>query len=169
MKRNQTTKKIDTTKGAFFPYGCSYLKKFATGFISLVNGMALTFGYLINFRKVVTQQYPENRCNLLIADRFRGGVIMVHNENNQHICTGCGICEKSCPNGSISILTTKDISGRRVLGQYIYRLSQCTFCNLCIEACPSNAIMMGKEFELAEYDRRQLTKILHKSDPKTND
>ena len=70
---------------------------------------------------------------------------MIHNENNQHRCTGCGICEKACPNGTISVLTTKDLAGRKVLGRYIYRLSQCTLCNLCIESCPFGAIKKPSE------------------------
>ncbi len=72
------------------------------------------------------------------------------------------MCEKACPNGTISVLTTKDLSGRKVLGRYIYRFSQCTLCNLCVESCPFGAITMGKDFELAVYDRKLLTLILNK-------
>ena len=70
---------------------------------------------------------------------------------------------KACPNGTISVLTSKDLSGRKVLGKYIYRLSQCTLCNLCVESCPFGAIVMGKDFELAVYDREELTFILNQS------
>ncbi len=142
---------------------CAYLSKVITGFVSLLKGMGVTIGYFFSPKKIVTQQYPENRETLQMMARFRGHVSMVHDDKGEHLCTACGICEKACPNGTISVLTSKDISGRKILGQYIYRLSQCTLCNLCIESCPYGAIVMGKDFELAVYDREKLTFILNMS------
>jgi NADH-quinone oxidoreductase subunit I len=146
----------------------NYLQKAATGFISLLRGMGVTIGYFISPDKIITQQYPENRHHLQMMDRFRGHLVMVHDENNTHRCTACGICEKACPNGTISVLPTKDLAGQKVLGRYLYRLAQCTLCNLCVESCPFGAIAMGREFEMAVYDRRQLTFILNKGDTKTD-
>ena len=164
MNHDQTVTHTQEPQKGFFQYAITYLKKVGTGFISLVDGMNLTMGYLLHPGKVVTQQYPENRESLKMMDRFRGSVVMIHDENNEHNCTGCSMCERACPNGSISVLNTKNSAGKKVLGRYIYRLSQCTFCNLCIEACPFGAIEMGKEFELAVYDRKQLTQILNKKE-----
>lgn len=140
-----------------------YLTKVITGFFSLLQGMGVTIGYFVSPKKIVTQQYPENRETLQMMARFRGHVSLIHDENGEHCCVACGICERACPNGSINILATKDISGRKILGQYIYRLSQCALCNLCIESCPYGAIAMGKEFEFAVYDREQLTFVLNTS------
>lgn len=140
---------------------CAYLLKIITGFVSLLKGMGVTIGYFVSPKRIVTQEYPENRENLQVMARFRGHVSMVLDDKGDHTCTGCGICEKACPNGTISVLTTKDISGRKTLGQYIYRLSQCTLCNLCVESCPFGAIVMGKDFELAVYHREKLTFILN--------
>lgn len=141
-----------------------YLSKAGSGFVSLLQGMGVTIRYFVDPRKIITQQYPENRATLEMLDRFRGHLVMVYDENKTHRCTACGMCEKACPNGTISVLPTKDITGQRVLGRYIYRLAQCTFCNLCVESCPYGAIAMGKDFELAVYDRRQLTIILNKEE-----
>ena len=140
-----------------------YLQKVATGLNSLFSGMGVTIRYFVNPSRIITQQYPENRESLQMMDRFRGNLVMIHDENDQHRCTGCGICEKACPNGTISVLTTTDLSGRKVLGRYIYRFSQCTLCNLCTESCPFGAITMGREFELAAYDRQLLTVVLNKT------
>ena len=164
MNHDQTVTHTQEPHKGFFQYATTYLKKVGTGFFSLVNGMNLTMGYLLSPRKVVTQQYPENRESLKMMDRFRGGVVMIHDDNNEHNCTGCSMCERACPNGSISVLNTKNLAGKKMLGRYIYRLSQCTFCNLCIEACPFGAIEMGREFELAVYDREQLTQTLNKKE-----
>ncbi len=141
-----------------------YWKRIFTGIPSLFQGMAVTFGYLFNPKKVVTREYPENRLTLKMADRFRGQVIMPHDAEGEHKCTGCTLCEKACPNGTISIHMTKNIASKKVLGQFVYRLSQCTLCNLCIEACPFDAIHMGPEFEMAAYERSQLDLILNKKD-----
>jgi len=139
----------------------SYFTKIVKGITSLTSGMKLTLSYLVNPKKVVTQQYPENRDTLKLSDRFRGSVIMPHNENGDHNCTGCKICETACPNGTISIHNTRNEKGKKVLGQFIYRLSQCTLCNLCIEACPFGAIDMGPEFEWSDFSRMPLDQVLN--------
>ncbi len=164
MNDEQTITRPQEKEVGFFPYATAYLKKIGTGFVSLISGMGLTMSYLVDPRKVITQQYPENRESLKMMDRFRGGVVMIHDENGENHCSGCSICERACPNGSISVLNTRNIAGKKVLGKYIYRLSQCAFCNLCIEACPFGAIKMSKEFELSVYDREQLTQILNKKE-----
>lgn len=156
------TKQDRPNNNVIHAYG-RYLKKIVTGLVSLASGMGVTIRYFINPSRIITQQYPENRETLQMMDRFRGHLVMLHDENNRHRCTGCGICEKACPNGTISVLTTTDLAGRKVLGRYIYRLSQCTLCNLCTESCPFGAITMGHEFELATYDRQLLNFILNKT------
>src|SRR6266496_4408870 len=51
---------------------------------SLLKGMKTTGHYFVSPREIITQQYPENREQL--PDRFRGEVIMPHDENNEHAC-----------------------------------------------------------------------------------
>jgi NADH-quinone oxidoreductase subunit I len=143
-------------------YSSRYLRKVFTGFFSLIQGMDITIKYFLNPKTVITQQYPENRDTLKMFERFRGPLSMPHDENNENACTACGICEKACPNGSISVLSTKDLSGRKVLGKYVYRISQCAFCGLCVEACPFGAIALTRDFELTVYDRNELTWVLNK-------
>lgn len=133
---------------------------------SLLIGMKVTAKYFFTPWKHVTQQYPENRDTLQMFERFRGEVVMPHNENNEHRCTGCGICELNCPNGSIEIISksvmTEDGKKKRVIDQHIYHLSMCTFCNLCVKSCPSDAIVMAQTFEHAYWDRKTMTKVLNK-------
>ncbi len=140
------------------------LNRFAGSFFALLKGLGVTLNYIIHPKRVVTREYPENRETLTFPERFRGQVVMPHDENNDHNCTACTLCEKACPNGSISILTTKNIASKRVLGQFVYRLSSCTLCNLCIEACPFDAIRMGHGFEMAGYTREELDLILNKKE-----
>jgi NADH-quinone oxidoreductase subunit I len=132
----------------------------------LWGGLMVTGKYFVSPRQIVTQQYPENRDKLKMYERFKGEVIMIHDENNFHRCNGCGICEMNCPNGSIEIITDKitneEGKTERIIDKHIYHLSMCTFCGLCIKSCPSNALAFSQEFEHAVFDRHKLTKILNK-------
>lgn len=128
--------------------------------------MGVTGKYFFSPGQIVTEQYPENRKTLKMAERFKGEVIMPHDENNQHRCNGCGICEMNCPNGSIEIISTRiempEGKKVRIIDKHIYHLSMCTFCGLCIKTCPSESLAWGQEFEHAVFDRSKLTKILNK-------
>jgi len=146
---------------SFIEYIVSILK----GVWSLLVGMKVTAKYFFTPWNHVTQQYPENRDTLVMFERFRGEVIMPHTENNEHLCTGCGICEINCPNGSIEIVSksilTPEGKKKRIIDQHIYHLGMCTLCNLCVKACPTGAIVMGQKFEHAVWDRALLTKVLN--------
>jgi len=144
----------------------SILKYFSglfTGIGSLLGGMAVTWKEL--WTKKVTQQYPENRDTLVISDRFRCELTMPHDENNEHACTACGICEMNCPNGTITVNTkmieTEDGKKKKVLDTYIWDLGMCTFCNLCVLTCPSNAIKFENTFENAVFTRSKLVQQLN--------
>jgi len=142
----------------------TYAKKVFLGAWGLVKGMSVTLGYFFRPGRIVTEQYPENRKTLKMHSAFRGHVIMPHDENGEHKCTGCTLCEKACPNATISVLNTKNIAGKKVLGKYIYRMDQCTLCGLCVEACPFDAIRMGNEFEHAATNRNNYEWVLNKKE-----
>ena len=144
--------------------GGSVIRYIVNSARSLVTGLGITAAYGFNPKKIVTEEYPDNRDTLKFPPRFRGRVSMPHDEDGEHKCTACAMCEKACPNGTISILATKNVAGKRVLGKFVYRLSQCTMCNLCIEACPFGAIEMSHEYELATEDRESLTLVLNKKE-----
>lgn len=144
----------------------NYFKEIYSGIITLLKGMKVTGYYFVHPGQIVTQRYPENRETLEIADRFKGEVIMPHDEENFHKCTGCGICEMNCPNGSIEIITKREPNedGKpvRMIDKHIYHLSMCTFCGLCVKTCPQDALAFSQEFEHAVFDRDKLTKVLNK-------
>lgn len=135
---------------------------------ALLTGMSVTWKEL--FTKKVTQQYPENRKTLVIPDRVRGELKMPHDENNEHACTACGICEMNCPNGTIKInskmIVTEDGKKKKILDTYYYNLGMCTFCNLCVITCPSDAIMFTNVFENAIFTRDKLNMRLNQEGSK---
>lgn len=132
---------------------------------SLLTGMKLTGYYFSHHKEIVTQEYPDNRATLKMADRFRGEVVMPHDEHNEHRCTGCQACEIACPNGTIKIITKQEIlpdgKKKKRIDAFVYHLDLCTMCNLCIVACPSDAIIMSQSFEHSVYDKKQLKKVLN--------
>lgn len=144
----------------------TYFADIFRGVKSLLIGMSVTGRYFFSPGQIVTQQYPENRKKLKMFDRFKGDLMMPHDANNQHRCTGCGICETNCPNGSIEVISDRielaDGKKKRIIDKHIYHLGMCTFCNLCVKTCPSNALDWDQTFEHAVFDRARLTKILNK-------
>ena len=74
----------------------TYLGGLVHGIGTLLTGMKTTMK--VYFRKKVTEQYPENRKELKMFDRFRGTLTMPHNEQNEHRCIACGLCQNACPN-----------------------------------------------------------------------
>lgn len=143
-----------------------YIKSIYNGVKSLCIGLSVTGKYFISPKEIVTNPYPENRARLKMFEGYKGEVVMPHDENNQHLCTGCGICQMNCPNGSIEVLVSKieNAEGKteRVLDKHIYHLDMCTFCGLCVKTCPSKAIVWSETFEHAVFDRRKLVKQLNK-------
>ena len=104
----------------------TYLGGLVHGISTLATGMKTSIK--VYFRKKVTEQYPENRKELKMFDRFRGTLNMPHNENNEHRCVACGLCQMACPNDTIKV----------------------------INACPHDAITFDQNFEHAVFDRTKL-------------
>lgn len=140
-----------------------YFSGLFTGIKSLCIGLSVTLKEL--FTKKITEQYPENRKTLVISDRWRGNLTMPHDENNEHACTACGICQMNCPNGTITVksrtIETEDGKKKKVLAEYIYNLGSCSFCNLCVLSCPSHAIKFDNSFENALFTRSKLVEQLN--------
>jgi len=142
-----------------------YIKDVYFSVTSLLKGMRKTGYYFFHPKEIITEQYPDNRATLNLSERFRGEVVMTHDANNEHACTGCTACELACPNGTIKIITKFDITPegkkKKAIDTFIYHLELCTMCNLCIVACPTDAIKMAQNFEHSVYDRSKLTKKLN--------
>jgi len=89
-------------------------------------------------RGVQTKRYPSEKAEL--HDAFMGLPVV-----DPAKCDQCGRCAAACPTQAISV----------VPGGVEVSTERCIFCAACAEACPP-AITMGKEFELAARDRKDL-------------
>ena len=140
-----------------------YFSSLVEGTHSLIKGMEVTGKEL--FTKKVTEQYPENRAELKIPERFRATLQFIYDDEGYHKCIACKTCERNCPNGTIEIITRMvDLpNGKKKmkLDKYMYDLGSCTFCGLCVSTCPTNAIEFSNDFEQAVFRREALLKQLN--------
>ena len=106
------------------------------------------------FRRRATFQYPEEKAPL--PARWRGRIILSRDPDGQERCVACYLCAVACPVDCISLQATEDEDGRRRPEFFRINFSRCIFCGLCEDACPTYAIQLTPDFEMAEYDRRNL-------------
>jgi NADH-quinone oxidoreductase subunit I len=151
----------------------NYIKTVFSTVKSMLVGMRRTGYYFTHHKEIITEEYPDNRETMHLPERFKGEVVMPHDEKNEHRCTGCTACELACPNGTIKVVTKFDITPegkkKKAIDKLVYHLELCTMCNLCIVACPSDAIKMAQTFEHSVFDRSQLTKVLNNPGSKIMD
>jgi len=142
-----------------------YFKGFSSGLSTLIQGLEVTGKEF--FTKKVTEEYPDNRTTNggPAAPRFRAILTLTYDENGRHKCISCGMCQRSCPNGTITIeskmVDMPDGKKKKQLVNWMYDLGSCTFCQLCVTNCPTGAIEFSNDFEQAAFTREYLLKKLN--------
>ncbi|MDE6304079.1 MAG: 4Fe-4S binding protein [Paramuribaculum sp.] len=140
-----------------------YFSSLGSGISSLLKGMAVTGKEFVTPK--ITEKYPENRETVHVPKRFRAILQLDYDAEGRHKCIACGMCERSCPNGTIHLTTkmvdTPDGKKKKKLEKYEYDLGSCTFCQLCVTNCPTSAISFSNDFEQAVFTREKLVKKLN--------
>lgn len=140
-----------------------YFSSLGSGIVSLLKGMQVTGKEFITPK--ITEKYPENRETVKVPERFRAILELKYDAEGNHKCIACGICERNCPNGTITLSTkmvdTFDGKKKRKLDKYQYDLGSCTFCQLCVTSCPQDALEFSNDFEQAVFTREKLVKQLN--------
>lgn len=67
-------------------------------------------------------------------------------------CSVCEMCVRTCPMHCIEINNGEDLSAVH----YSLDLTKCMFCGLCSEVCPSRTLVMSKDYENSEIDKKKL-------------
>lgn len=140
-----------------------YFSSLGSGISSLIKGMQVTGKEFLTPK--ITERYPEDRDTRKVPDRFRAVLELIYDDEGNHKCIACGICERNCPNGTITLTTkmvdTADGKKKRKLDRYQYDLGSCTFCQLCVTSCPQGALRFSNDFEQATFTREKLVKKLN--------
>ena len=134
----------------------AYFSEIFLGFWSLLVGMGITFKEF--FKPVVTVSYPFE--TLKMSARYRGHIELVEDKNGQPKCVACGMCQRGCPSGCISLASKSveyeaEVKGeikkkkKKVLTKYDLNFTTCSLCGQCVESCNFGAIVFSKEYNLA--------------------
>ena len=129
-----------------------YFSEIFNGSKSLLIGMGITFREF--FKPVVTVQYPYQTIKM--SARFRGHIELIADEDGKPKCVVCGMCERACPSGCISLGSISvdiEVDGKvkkkKVLSKYELDFTKCSLCGQCVENCNFGAIEFSKEYNLA--------------------
>jgi len=134
----------------------TYFNEIFQGFWSLIIGMSITFREF--FKPVVTVPYPYKTIKM--SPRYRGHIELVENEDGTPKCVACGMCQRGCPSGCISLASESvayevEVKGeikkkkKKVLTKYNLNFTTCSLCGQCVESCNFGAIEFSKEYNLA--------------------
>jgi len=134
-KNKSSEDQVFKSKKVLHPAGEDFAKGF---FKDLQKGFAVTLKTA--FRPPITLMYPYEVDS--IEPRFRGLQALIKDR-----CIACGICARTCPNGSITMKTEKDEEGKKVLTEFEIDFGRCIFCGLCAGSCPKDALKMSSRYD----------------------
>lgn len=81
-------------------------------------------------------------CATVFTSGKTGAWRVVRPELDAETCIRCGICEKYCPTGAITVTRTGDAAGLSIEMDY------CKGCGICANVCDRNALRMEPEREV---------------------
>lgn len=126
----------------------------------------MTKGFIKTMRHLTrpsfTGAYPW--APKVLPPRSRTSFVLPTGADGIPFCKSCGVCEKSCPDGAITIISEKraDRPGR-VLLRFEIDLGVCMYCGLCVENCPSAGLAHAGDFELAVPSRNETVAVLYEA------
>ena len=125
-------------------------------FTDFIKGLSVTLRQV--FRKPTTVNYPEVQRPMSPRSRWRHKLL--RHDDGLERCIGCSLCAGACPANCILVVAAENTDedrkspGERYAAVYEINMLRCIFCGYCEDACPTGAIVLGQDFELADFDRQ---------------
>ncbi|TLN27252.1 NADH-quinone oxidoreductase subunit I [bacterium] len=128
-----------------------YFTELFSGMKSLLVGMGITAR--VGMRKPITVHYPFETLN--VTKNFRSHIeLALDPEKGFHKCITCGMCERACPSGCITIKSEKpEGAKKKELVAYYLDYTKCSLCANCVESCPTDAIEFSNDYKLVGTSR----------------
>ena len=117
----------------------------------VIGGLVITMkhmmGNLLNRKKMITLNYPEEKYEY--SPRFKGNHVLTVKKDGSLRCTACMLCATACPAECIKIVAAQheDPTVEKFPIHYEIDVLRCVFCGFCEEACPVDAVRMGPEWQ----------------------
>jgi NADH-quinone oxidoreductase subunit I len=105
------------------------------------------------YKKPTTTVYPFEKDGLNIPEGLRGK----WEYHNPYLCTGCKICERSCPSEAIEMIQCRPEDALTKTGyRPICHYDRCLLCGQCVESCPRNVLTLNDDFEMVFLCRKDM-------------
>lgn len=126
--------------------------------IGMIKGMGITLRHMLS--PAFTEAYPFGRREL--PERTRMSFAMGREDGGGAHCKACLLCEKSCPDGAIRLVTDKrpDAPGR-MLVRFEIDLGLCMHCGICVENCAAGGLHFTDDFEHLSTTREGMVLVLY--------
>ena len=82
--------------------------------------------------------------------------MLTRDASGEERCVACNLCAVACPPSCISLQAATRPDGRRYPSFFRINFSRCIFCGFCEEACPTYAIQLTPDYEMSEFQRKNL-------------
>ncbi|HUF62517.1 MAG TPA: NADH-quinone oxidoreductase subunit I [Verrucomicrobiales bacterium] len=131
----------------------------------IVEGLRITLRHALRIlqrRRKVTMQYPEERWDSQLPEYYRGAPALVTDEQGRERCVACQLCEFICPPRAIRMTPGEIPAGgpwakvEKYPRDFEIDMIRCIYCGLCEEVCPEQAIFLRKDYAITGYTREEM-------------
>lgn len=84
-------------------------------------------------------------CALVFGGTETGTWRILRPQIDDKTCVCCGICEKHCPTGVVTVKKDESSKEKKPIGSVDIDMTYCKGCGICANVCPQDSINMIDE------------------------